>query len=502
MHPANYVPVYVMLPLGVVNADNVLENLEALRTQLKQLRAADVDGVKVDVWWGIIEGNDPEIYDWRAYRSLFQMIQEEDLKLQAVMSFHQCGDNVGDNVTIPLPKWVRDIGATNPDIYYTNKRGSRYEGSLSRGLDLETLFHGRMGLQLYRDFMKSFRDNMSDFLDSGMITEIEVGIGQCGELRYPSCPQNQGWVFPGIGEFQCYDKYLQEEFKVSAKAAGHPDWDLPDDAGEYNDTPSDTKFFGADGTYLTEKGKLFLAWYSYTLFEHVDCIIDTTNAVFRGCKLKLAVKVSGIHWWYRDDSHAAELTAGYYNVKDHDGYRILARMLSRHNCTLNFTCVEMRNSEQSEEAKSAPEQLVQQVFSDAWRENIEVGYESALNRYDQKSYNQILKIARPNGVNREGAPKLRISALTYLRLGDDLLETNNFNLFKIFVKKMHADLPYCSDPLKYFKPIIPLPRSKLIELNWLDYILAATKVIAPSPFDTVKVIAPFSFDAETDMPVG
>ncbi|KAJ6824107.1 beta-amylase [Iris pallida] len=226
------------------------------------------------------------------------------------------------------------------------------------------------------------------------------------------------------------------------------------------------------------------------------------NRAFRGCKLKLAVKVSGIHWWYRDDSHAAELTAGYYNVKDHDGYRPLARMLSRHYCTFNFTCVEMKNSEQSEEAKSAPVQLVQQVFSDAWREKIEVGYESALNRYDQKAYNQILKIARPNGVNREGTPKLRIRELTYLRLGDDLLETNNFILFKIFVKKMHADLPYCPDPSKYFKSIIPLPNSKLIGLNWLDDILATAKVIAPSPFDTAKVIAPFPFDTETDMPVG
>ena len=29
--------------------------------------------------------------------------------------------------------------------------------------------------------------------------------------------------------------------------------------------------------------------------------------------------------------------------------------------------------------------------------------------------------------------------MTYLRLSDDLLKEANFNLFKIFVKKMHAD---------------------------------------------------------------
>ena len=56
--------------------------------------------------------------------------------------------------------------------------------------------------QLYSDFMKSFREAMSDFIDSGFIIDIEVGLGPAGELRYPSYPATQGWVFPGIGEFQ------------------------------------------------------------------------------------------------------------------------------------------------------------------------------------------------------------------------------------------------------------------------------------------------------------
>jgi len=32
-------------------------------------------------------------------------------------------------------------------------------------------------------------------------------MGPAGELRYPSYPEgNNLWRFPGIGEFQCYDK--------------------------------------------------------------------------------------------------------------------------------------------------------------------------------------------------------------------------------------------------------------------------------------------------------
>lgn len=55
---------------------------------------------------------------------------------------------------------------------------------------------------MYRDYMKSFRETMSDFLEDGTIIDIEVGLGPAGELRYPSYPETQGWVFPGIGEFQ------------------------------------------------------------------------------------------------------------------------------------------------------------------------------------------------------------------------------------------------------------------------------------------------------------
>ena len=47
---------------------------------------------------------------------------------------------------------------------------------------------------------------------------------------------------------------------------------------------------------------------------------------------------------------------------------------------------------------------------------------------------------RPNGVSKEGERKPKMSALTYLRLSEDLLSKENFSLFASFVKKMHADL--------------------------------------------------------------
>jgi hypothetical protein len=284
--------------------------------------------------------------------------------------------------------------------------------------------------------MKSFRENMADFLDSGLIVDIEVGLGPAGELRYPSYPEIQGWVFPGIGQFQCYDKYLAADFKAAAAAAGHPEWELPANAGELNDTPDDTGFFAAEcGTYLTEQGRFFLTWYSSRLIEHGDRVLDEANRAFLGCEVKLAAKVSGIHWWYRHPSHAAELAAGYYNLPaGRDGYGPIARMLARHDgAVLNFTCAEMRDSEQPEAAMSSPEELVRQALSAGWREGIDVACENALSRYDRSGYNQMLRNARPNDGRR-------VAAVTYLRLSDELLAGNNFRVFRTFVRKMHADL--------------------------------------------------------------
>lgn len=134
--------------MGVVSVDNVLEDKEGLEKQLKELRAAGVDGVMVDVWWGIVESQGPKQYDWTAYRNLFQLVQDCGLKLQAIMSFHQCGGNIGDVDNIPLPQWVLKIGESDPDIFYTNRSGNRDEEYLSLGVDNQPLFYGRTAVEV------------------------------------------------------------------------------------------------------------------------------------------------------------------------------------------------------------------------------------------------------------------------------------------------------------------------------------------------------------------
>lgn len=57
-------------------------------------------------------------------------------------------------------------------------------------------------MQVYFDYMRSFRVEFDEFFVDGVISMVEIGLGPCGELRYPSCPVKHGWRYPGIGEFQ------------------------------------------------------------------------------------------------------------------------------------------------------------------------------------------------------------------------------------------------------------------------------------------------------------
>ena len=57
-------------------------------------------------------------------------------------------------------------------------------------------------MQVYFDFMRSFRTEFNDLFTEGLITAIEIGLGPSGELKYPSFSERLGWRYPGIGEFQ------------------------------------------------------------------------------------------------------------------------------------------------------------------------------------------------------------------------------------------------------------------------------------------------------------
>ncbi|GMY26960.1 beta-amylase 1, chloroplastic-like [Fagus crenata] len=431
------VPVYVMMPLDSVTMNNTVNRKKAMNASLQALKSAGVEGIMMDVWWGLVERDEPGAYNWGGYAELLEMAKKHGLKVQAVMSFHQCGGNVGDSVTIPLPKWAGEEIEKDPDLAYTDQWGKRNNEYLSLGVDTLPVLKGRSPVQCYSDFMRAFRDNFKDLLGD-TIVEIQVGMGPAGELRYPSYPESNGtWKFPGIGAFQCYDKYMLSSLKAAAEAAGKPKWGStgPTDAGHYNNWPEDTSFFrkeggGWNGTY----GEFFLGWYSQMLLDHGERILMSAKSIFENSGVKISVKVAGIHWHYGTRSHAPELTAGYYNTRFRDGYLPIAQMLARHGAIFNFTCIEMRDHEQPQDALCAPEKLVKQVALATQKAQVPLAGENALPRYDDTAHEQILQTA---SLNIEGNSEGReMCAFTYLRMSPHLFQPENWRKFVGFVKKM------------------------------------------------------------------
>ncbi|EME29711.1 Beta-amylase 1, chloroplastic [Galdieria sulphuraria] len=418
------VPIYVMMPLTSVSDDGQLKkdydgkNISWILEQWKKL---GVEGLMVDIWFGLVE-KEPRQYDWKPYIELCQLMKSANLKLQTVLSFHRCGGNVGDRCYIPLPKWIFAVAENDSDIFFKDRDGSADDEYLSWGIDEEPVLMGRTAVQVYQDFFISFRETFREFFGN-VISQVQIGLGPAGELRYPSYQLNK-WTFCGVGEFQCFDKYLLGRLQSEADKHGISEWGHPPyakDVGFYNSSPSETLFFRDDGgMWNTRYGDFFLNWYSNELIQHADRVLTAATQVFFDLsnpnndftgQFHLAVKVAGVHWHFRSKAHASELTAGYYNTRYRNGYSPIFRVLKKHEATVVFTCMEMKDNNQPKDCYCSPEDLVGLIVRSSIANNISFAGENAVSFYDVESYRQISAVSRSYAVTK-GKP---MEAVTYLR---------------------------------------------------------------------------------------
>ncbi|XP_075669513.1 inactive beta-amylase 4, chloroplastic isoform X1 [Castanea sativa] len=439
----NRVPVYVMMPVDTFGFDPsgspMIRKIKALTVSLKALKLAGVHGIAVEVWWGIVERFSPVAYDWSLYEQLFQLISRLGLKLHVDLSFHSNRrTSSGGNGDVSLPLWILEIGEHNKDIYYRDQNGFSNDDYLTLGVDQLPLFCGRTALQCYEDFMFSFVNKFESFFGN-VIEEISVGLGPSGELRYPAHPFGDGrWKFPGIGEFQCYDKYMMEDLRMAASQEGKPQWGDkgPQNAGYYNSLPSGVPFFeeGEDG-FLSDYGRFFLEWYSGRLIHHADVILAKAANILKQYQgnerttVTLVAKIGGIYWTYHTVSHPAELTAGYYNTACRDGYDPVALMLSRHGAALHVSCLEMRDSDTSPACLCSPEGLLEQIRTVSKKRIINVIGRNNNERFDKTGLWQIY-------ANCCHPQSEFVTSFTFFRMNEKIFRVENWTNFVPFVKKM------------------------------------------------------------------
>ncbi|KAF3780778.1 Beta-amylase 8 [Nymphaea thermarum] len=383
---STHIPVYVMLPLGIINGFCQLVDPDGLRRDLRHLKSLNVDGVVVDCWWGIVEGW-PQNYQWSGYRDLFNIVREVKLKLQVVMAFYEYGGSGVGDMLITLPRWILEIGKENPDIFFMDREGRRNSECLSWGVDKERVFKGR--------------------------TAVE-----------------------------CYDKYLQRSLQKAANLQGHPMWSRgPENAGQYNSKPHETGFFCNRGDYDSYYGRFFLQWYSQALLDHADSVLFLAKLLFEDTEI--AVKIPAVYWWYRTASHAAELTAGFYNSSHRDGYAAIFDILKKHSVTAKFAYSSLHPYQETDEAMSDSEGLTWQVMNSAWDQGIAVSGQNAFPCFDRDSYARILETAK----HMNSPDHRHLSSFTYLRMSSLLMQRAYSSEFEHFVECMHGNdvaLRHCS----------------------------------------------------------
>lgn len=121
---------------------------------LRRLAATGIHGVAVDVWWGAVE-RAPRRYDWSGYTALFALVRSVGLRVQAVMSFHACGGNVGDNACIPLPSWVLRVsggGELEPEcvgFFWVEEREQGERPCILCGYGMEITESQRRGVERF-----------------------------------------------------------------------------------------------------------------------------------------------------------------------------------------------------------------------------------------------------------------------------------------------------------------------------------------------------------------
>jgi len=439
------VAVFVMMPLDWMSEDGMsLADATKLRSQLEGLVLAGAKGVMADVWWGLCEPT-PGDYKFGAAKALCDLLAELGLKLQAVMSFHKCGGNVGDVVDYPLPSFALSVAKTKGLLYQSNT-GVIAEDCLSLSADSERVFPGaggkmRTALECYGDYMKAFVAAMGAYIGS-TICELQVGMGPCGELRYPSYMISNGWSYPGVGLLMASDAGMLPMLKRDTGMAAPPTG-APTDQNAMCDASA--LFNGEKKLFTTGDGAKFLEWYARVLLAHGEAVLQQASAAIVDCTaakdaLVLSVKISGLHWHCMHPSRATEACAGYNccSSPQADFYNDAAAMFAKTSAKIgrevlfNFTCMEMNNETSGmAEALSAPEDLIGQVRRACVRQGVPMAGENAL-EFDlatgEWAFKQMSKQMRAWS---QGAD--RMHGLTLLRLNDNFVRKSSLVQLQKFI---------------------------------------------------------------------
>ncbi|XP_020201104.1 inactive beta-amylase 9 isoform X1 [Aegilops tauschii subsp. strangulata] len=422
------VRLFVGLPINSVTDGATVNSARGIEAGMRAVKLLGVDGVELQVFWSVVQPESPDKFSWTGYRAVADMARDEGLSLRVSLRIH---GSPGGSVP-KLPSWVGAAAAKDRDILFTDGAGGRHEDCLSFAVDELPVLAGMSPLQRYEAFFRSFVDAFDDLFES-TITDVTVGLGPNGELRYPSYPPGSDVTqFIGVGEFQCYDKYMLAQLRQHAEALGNPMWGLagPHNAPGYDESPDSSEFFRDHGSWDSPYGDFFLSWYAGKLLSHGDRVLGMASRVFGSKPVELSAKVPFMHWWHGAQSRPAEAVAGFYKSNKKNGYSPVAKVFAQHGCTMVVPGMDVCMNKQQRNTGSSPDKLLVQIKNACRRHGARIAGENAsLVMTHTSSFPRI----KSNIVTAE---LMRPTFFTYRRMGAEFFSPEHWPPFMEFVRSV------------------------------------------------------------------
>ena len=383
--------IYAMAPLLVGNpndmdSDESKAAMADFRRQLKEAKALKMDGISMDMWWGMFNKEKGK-FDFSYPQLLVNEVKAAGLDVAAVLSFHKCGGNVGDTENIPIPEWVwKDLadkfGTTDLNVGKFKSEQGHYSDEYIQG------WADKHAINYYADAMAAFRDHFRD--QAPFISEVNISLGPSGEMRYPSYNSHDvGTGYPTRGGFQGYSDLAKIDFREwtlqkygSAQAAGNA-WNIKDLTNDRINPPDDANsFFDQNNQSNTQYGKDLVDWYNQSLVAHGKRVMTQATQIFGAADspflgTPIGAKVPGVHWrmGWRDGNNVyfsdrkAEINAGLITTSspwtedNAYGYQNILNMMKELQpagkgvgspVIPSYTCLELPDGQDGPDAQSLP----------------------------------------------------------------------------------------------------------------------------------------------------
>lgn len=167
------------------------------------------------------------------------------------------------------------------------------------------------------------------------------------------------------------------------------------------------------------------------------------------------MQIPVVCWWSKTTSHAAELTAGFYNPQNRDGYHGIFKMLKKHSVTMKFVCPDSQIIEDNEALADSEGLRLQvafyfiycsgyfvyrpsfsfnfQIINSAWDQGLTIAAQNGCRMLDLK---RTLEIAKP----MDDPDHRHLSFFAYQQPLNAISQTTDMRLsiLEYFVKSMHG----------------------------------------------------------------